>query len=100
MKEKIKNYVVSSANWDILVDAESARSAAISATIFAFQKYGDKLLMSTIIMVNEEEYFHKKSFNDINFFASHEILRDVGLDDLSFNFLELTKNIHETKSIK
>ena len=100
MKEIIRNYVVSSANWDIPVDAENARSAAISATIFAFQRYNKDLLMSTIIMVNEEKDFIEKSFNDTDFFASHDILNEIGLDDLSFNFLELTKNINEFKSIK
>lgn len=96
----IKNYVVSSADWDIPVDAEDSRSAAISAVILAFKKYNKKLLMSTTIMVNEEKQFRKKSLNSVDFFATHDILNELGLEDMSNNFLELTKNINEIKSIR
>ena len=91
---------MSSADWDIPVDAEDSRSAAISAVIFVFNKYNKKLLMSTTIMVNEEKEFKEKSLNSVDFFATHDILNEIGLKDMSKNFLELTKNINEIKSIR
>jgi hypothetical protein len=99
MKEIINNYIVSSAGWEINIDAENSRSAAISATILAFKIYNKSLLMSTIVMVNSESA-GADSLDDVEFFATYEILGDLGLDKMSRDFLELTNSINEIKSIR
>ena len=99
MKEIIRNYIVSSAGWEISIDAENSKSAAISATILAFKKYNKDLLMSTIIMVSSESV-NSNPLDDIEFFPTYEILRELGLNKMSEDFLELTNNINQIKSIR
>jgi hypothetical protein len=97
MKEKIKNYIVSSADWELEVDDISEESAAISAVIFAFNKFGKRLLMSTVIMVNRKERHLNDEIIFAEFFATHKILKDIGLKSMSENFKELSNNINENK---
>lgn len=100
MKQVVKEYIVSSADWEFEIDERNPKSAAISASLFAFKKFKDKLLMSTVIMVVEKDKSNKSILDRTDFFATHEILGDIGLESMSNNFLEFTNYLHESKSIK
>lgn len=98
MKKEIKDYIVSSADWEFEIDDFDSYSAARSALVFAFNKFGEDLLLSTTIMVNSKFGYLNDRIDDLDFFATHEILKDLGLTNLSKNFLELTNNIYELKN--
>ena len=100
MEKVVKEYIVSSADWEFTVDEINSRSAAISASLFAFKKYKDKLLMSTVIMVSRKNKRNEPILDRTDFFATHEILKDIGLNSMSTNFLQFTNYLHESKSIK
>ena len=91
MKNKIKKYIVSSADWELMIDEQTSRSAAISAIIMAFRKYGKKLLMSTTIMVRSPEDHMVDEVVNADFFATHDILGDLGMNKLSQSFKNLQK---------
>jgi hypothetical protein len=97
MKEKIKKYIVSSADWELEIDDLDEKSAAISAVIFALNKFGKDLLMSTVIMVNNKENHLNEEIVFAEFFASHKIFKEIGLDSLSKHFLEISQKINENK---
>jgi len=98
MKEKLKKYIVSSADWEFEIDDLDQYSAAISALIFAYSKFGDKLLLSTVIMVNYKSDHKSGIIHNSEFYASSEILREIGLYKLSKNFIKFTENIYEIKN--
>lgn len=89
---KIKEYIISSANWNITIDAESPKSAAISGLIWAISRYNEKLLMSTIIMV-KDKLSDQEDFSNDNFFLSHEIFNEIGQNFISEQFETLNNHI-------
>jgi|MEHZ01.4.fsa_nt_MEHZ011228291.1_12 hypothetical protein len=91
MKKSINKYVVSSANWELIIDDMNSHSAAVSAMIMAFSKFGKKLLMSTTIMVRSEEDSLSDRVMDADFFATHSIMQQLGLDSLSESFKEFER---------
>jgi len=97
MNQKIKNYIVSSAGWEIEIDDIDPSSAAVSGLLFAFKKFGKKLLVSTVIMVNLEEGHKENDLTHASFFPTYKVMSDLGMDFLSKEFLELTNSINETK---
>jgi len=86
MKNKIKQYVVSSADWELVIDGDNPKSAAISAIIMAFKKFGKKLLMSTTIMVRSQKDHILDIVIDADFFATHSIFEELGMHDLAKGF--------------
>jgi|MEHZ01.3.fsa_nt_MEHZ010805155.1_2 hypothetical protein len=52
MNNEIKNYIVSSAGWELTVDHTDHESAATSALIMAMSIFGDNLKVSTVMMVD------------------------------------------------
>lgn len=96
----IKNYVVSSAGWNIDIDDIDTESAAKSAIIFMLLKNNKNTELSTTIMVNSKNGDSNDDITDADFFASHHILRELGLDKLSDNFLIFTEILNENKCIK
>jgi len=99
MKEKIESYIVSSANWEFEIDDLDSRSAAQSGLFFAFGKFNKDLLLSTVIMVNDKSNHINGCIQSADFYASYDILNDLGLDSISKDFLEFTKTINEVKNI-
>lgn len=99
MKEKIESYIVSSANWEFEIDELDPRSAARSGLFFAFGKFNKDLLLSTVIMVNGKSNHINGCIQGADFYASHDILNDLGLESTSKDFLEFTKTINEFKNI-
>ena len=89
MKNEIRYFKVSSADWDFLIDSPSRKDAALSALLMAFCKYGKDILLSTTIMIKEI----KKSTKDNNtsFVGTHEVLREIGLKDLSNTFMKISQ---------
>lgn len=98
MKEIVKTYIVSSANWDIEVDHVDKKSAALSALLMAFGKFGNSLLMSTTVMVNEKKFFLKKDLQNSDFFATFNLLNEIGLTKMSKSFKDFTELLNEIKS--
>jgi len=96
--KKLKSYVVSSADWDIEVDANDPKSAALSGLMYQFHKFRTNLLVSTTIMVNEKNYFINKNIMESDFFATHKIFKEIGMDVIASNFLEFTELQNEIKS--
>ena len=88
MKNSINKYIVSSANWELVVDHELPESAAVSALLMALGKFGDNLLLSTTIMVVPEESYINDSLIGADFFATRIILSRLGLNKLSKSFQE------------
>ena len=86
MKNQTNKFFVSSANWELEVDHTGHEGAAISAVIMAFNKFGKKLLMSTVIMVHRKEDKILNNINKAEFFATHNILKSLGLSSLSRSF--------------
>ena len=97
MRNKLKNYTVSSADWEIDVDELDHKSAAISAMIFAFNKFGKNLLLSTTIMVNTKDDFINNEIIESEFFATHKILNELGLNQMAKTLLQITKQQNEAK---
>ena len=97
MKNELVNYIVSSADWELEIDDLDEHSAAVSALVFAFNKFGDRLLLSTVIMVNPKPDHDLGIIQNSEFYASSEILKEVGLPQLSKSFVEFTRNVYETK---
>ena len=91
MKKSINKYIVSSANWELIIDDMDSNSAAVSAMIIAFKKFGKKLLMSTTIMVRSEEDGALDRVINAEFFATHSIMEQLGLDSLSESFREFER---------
>lgn len=92
MNNEVKNYTVVSADWELNIDSVSHRCAAIEACIFAFGKFKEKLLMSTTIMVNESILYEKNDLQNVEFFATYDILNELGLKNKSRAFYEFTEN--------
>jgi len=88
MNNKIKSYVVSSANWEIEVDSESPMSAAISAMLIAFRNFKKNLMVSTVVMVNTKNGHLNNDLQNSDFFATFNILDKIGEHDLSKNLME------------
>lgn len=97
MNKEIKNYVVSSADWEIEVDDQSPSSAVMSGILMAFNKFGNKLLLSTTIVVNPKKDFLNNEIVNASFFPSHLILKELGLNKISNGFLQFTNEITSTK---
>jgi len=101
MKNNPQKFTVTSAGWEIEVDDINPRSAALSAMIMAFKKYRDSLLLSTTIMVSPTENFNSKNMKGVSFFASHDILFSMGINNLAQGLLSLTAlPRNELKSFK
>ena len=98
MKEKVKSYIVSSANWEFEIDDINFKSAAISAAILAFSKFGKNLLMSTVVMVSSKEDNLNNELEDTEFFPTSKILREIGQYKMSEGFIEYNKIVNEIKS--
>lgn len=98
MKYELENYIVSSADWELEVDDLDQHSAALSALVFAFSKFGSKLLLSTVIMVNPKSDHALGIIHNSEFYASSEILEGIGLSNLSKGFIEFTNNVYEFKN--
>jgi len=94
MSENVRNYTVISANWEVEVDSISYRNAAIDASLFAFAKFKNDLLMSTTIMVYESNRIG--DLQSAEFFATYYILKELGLNSKSKAFYELTNAINES----
>ena len=97
MKNRVKNYIVSSANWEYEILPESA---AVAATILAFGKYKKNLCMSTTIMVNRKEDHLNEEIINAEFFSTSKILNKMGMKRLAKSFSEYTQSINEIKYIK
>tara|TARA_B100002019_G_C21247993_1_gene589438 strand:+ start:1662 stop:1964 length:303 start_codon:yes stop_codon:yes gene_type:complete len=100
MKNRVKNYIVSSANWEYEIDDILPESAAVAATILAFGQYQKNLCMSTIIMVNRKEDHLNKEIINAEFFSTSKILNKIGMTKLAKSFSEYTQSINEIKYIK
>ena len=72
MKTKIKKFTVSCSGWEVEVKANDASSA-----VNAFKIFGDKLLLSTTIMVQQISNF--KTY----FFCSLKVLNEIGLNHIA-----------------
>ena len=90
---KIKNYVVSSADWSFVIDDCDYKSAARSGLIMAISKLGSNLKMSTIVMVNDVKSHEKNDFANAKFIPSHEIFKNLGLNKISKSFKELCSTL-------
>jgi len=88
MKNPTNTFFVSSANWELAVDHTNHEDAAVSAIIMALKKFGENLLMSTVIMVCDEEAQISNDITKAEFFATHEIFKKIGLNSLSHSFQE------------
>ena len=99
MNQKVKSYIVSSADWEFEVDELDDESAVNTATFLAFGKSGNKLMLSTVIMVNSKDDHLNDNISQANFFPTYKILKNIGLDKLSRSFQELTLSLNEFKSI-
>jgi hypothetical protein len=99
-KEKVKNYVVSSSGWEIEIDQLTARKAALDALIFMYNKYREKLLISTTIMVTPSEEHVNDLMTSTEFFATHSIFNELGMHRLAFNLIKYNKISNEIKYIK
>ena len=88
MNKKLKNYVVSSAGWEIEVDEFDEESAATSALIIALKRYHKNLEMSTIIMINQKQDHTNNILVRAQFIPTHKIFKKLGLEDLSRHFSE------------
>lgn len=98
MKEKIENYVVSSADWEFDVDDRNPIDACTSGLLMAFKMYGNQLMISTTIMVSPKNSYLNNEVMDSEFFSSVSILENLGLIDISNELKKYEKNIHEIKS--
>jgi hypothetical protein len=90
MKKIVKNFRVSSADWEVEVDDINEKSAAVSALILLLNKLGGNLLLSTTIMVNES-YHNINDVMNANFFSTSSILRKIGHLELSETLSTLFK---------
>ena len=90
---KIKNYVVSSADWSYIIDESDYESAANSAVIMAISQLGSKLKMSTVIMVNSIKGHKLNDYARAKFIPSHKVFENLGLKSLSNAFKQLCENI-------
>ena len=97
MNKEIKNYVVSSADWEFEVDDPNPSSAVLSGILMAFSKFGDRLLLSTTIVVNLKEDFLNNEIVNASFFPTHKILKELGLNEISKGFLKFTNEITNIK---
>jgi hypothetical protein len=91
MNQITQKFFVSSADWEIVVDHTNHKKAVLSAMIMAFKKFGKNLLVSTVIMVRDEESMLLDDVTKAEFFATHKIFKSLGLKKLSQNFKEYTK---------
>jgi hypothetical protein len=99
-KEKVKNYIVSSSGWEIEIDQLTARKAALDALIFMYNKYREKLLISTTIMVTPSEEHVNDLMTSTEFFATYSIFNELGMHRLAFNLIKYNKISNEIKYIK
>lgn len=100
MKEKVENYVVSSANWEFDIDDRSPTDACMSGLLMAFKTYGNELMISTTIMVSPKNSYLNNDFIDSEFFSSISILEDLGIIDIANELKKYEQTIHEIKSTK
>ena len=91
MKEKIHQYIVSSAGWQIKVDHTSPEQAVKSGLLMAFEKYKKDLYVSTVIMVNEELYHNQDCVSNAFFFNTAETMEKIGLKKLSLQLKQFIK---------
>lgn len=77
MKTKIKKFTVSCSGWEVEVKANDASSAVNAGLSKAFKIFGDKLLLSTTIMVQQISNF--KTY----FFCSLKVLNEIGLNHIA-----------------
>lgn len=89
MKEVVKNYVVSSAGWEVSIDDLHPYSAALSGVLHSLNKFGKNMLISTTVMVQKEKDFLSDNITDADFYASHRIFDDLGFKDLSKYFKQI-----------
>lgn len=99
-KGKVKNYIVSSSGWEIEVDQITAKRAAVDAILFMYNKYKDKLLVSTTIMVTPSEEHVNDLMISTEFFATHSIFNELGMHRLAFNLIKYNEISNEIKYIK
>lgn len=98
MKNKVENYVVSSADWEFDIDDRNPIDACTSGLLMAFKMYGDKLMISTTIMVSPKNSYLNNEVIDSEFFSSVSILEDLGLIDIASELKKYEQTIHEIKS--
>jgi len=77
MKIQIKKFIVSCSGWEVEVKANSAGSAVSVGLSKAFKIFGEKLLLSTTIMVKEMS--NLKTY----FFCSLKVLNEIGLSHIA-----------------
>lgn len=100
MNNKIKKYIVSSADWSFEVDDFNAKDAAVSGLLFAYRKFRKDLLLSTVLMVNEKKFHKKNEVYFADFFPSYKILNEIGMHKEAKNFLEFVNSKHESEYIR
>lgn len=98
MQEKVNSFIVSSADWEIESDEQTALDAAISALILSFMKFGGKFSLSTVIMVTPKGDHIKNRLTSTEFFASSEILNRIGLKSTAEHFNNFTEFSNETRN--
>jgi hypothetical protein len=92
MNTNIKNYIVSSADWEFEVDDTNPKRAVMSALLLAFNKFKNKLKVSTVIMVNDKYFNDLDLVEEAEFYPTYEILNSIGLNQLSKQFEIFTKH--------
>jgi hypothetical protein len=100
IKNKLKSYIVSSADWEYEVDEIDPESAAVSAVILAFKDQSHNTCLSTVIMVNKKECYINEEIIKANFFPVSKILKKLGMDFLANQFNEYNSSINEIKNLK
>lgn len=88
-------FLVSSANWEIVLDAENESFAVSEALSRVYEKYKDKLSLSTTISVFNVSKSYKKmiDIDNISFFHTPASLADAGFHDLASKYSEFFKSI-------
>ena len=99
MKNKVKNYIVSSADWEVEVDDVDPKSAATSAMFYQLGKKGNDLLLSTIVMVNRRDYHMNNCTIKAQFFPTSRILRVLGLEELANKLKFISQAINRENTL-
>jgi len=100
IKNKLKSYIVSSADWEYEVDELDSESAAISAVILAFKNQSRNTCFSTVIMVNKKKHHINKEIIKSKFFPVSTVLEKLGMSFLAKQFKQYNSSINEIKNLK
>jgi hypothetical protein len=95
-KNQLKNFIVSSADWEIEVDDTSHKSAAISALLLMLARKGKNFMISLNIIVNDKDLQTNEDYSSCSFFHSYEIFNEIGMSDMANEFLKISKHINES----